>query len=98
MGAGGASSGGTYVFHNLRKLEPIGKPNSRSDLYLNGKLKQSRWYDYEGKAVRNRDYFHQDAHNNHAFPHDHNWGWVKGKWQRIEENLEPDYVRFREER
>ena len=94
MGGGGATSGGTYVETQRRSLKPTGKPNSRCDLYVGGKKKQSRWYDYEGKAIRNRDYFHQDAHHNHTFPHDHNWGWVNGRWQRIEENLEPDYVHY----
>ena len=97
MGAGGASSGGTYVYHNLKKLKPTGKPNSRSDLYVNGKLKQSRWYDYEGKAVRNRDYFHQNSGNLYTFPHDHNWGLVNGQWTRIKSHIEPDYVRFPED-
>ena len=94
MGGGGATSGGTYVRVEGRKLERFGKPNSRYDLYENGKLKRSRWYNHEGKAIRNRDYFHQDAHHNHTFPHDHNWGWVKGEWRRIEDNLEPDYEKY----
>ena len=82
MGAGGASSGGTYVFHNLEKLDRIGKHNSRSDLYVNGKLKQRRWYDYEGKAIHNRDYFHQNPKGDIKFPHDHTWNWINDKGVR----------------
>ena len=97
MGGGGATSGGTYVKEADRPgaLPRLGaKPNSRYDLYINGVKVQSRWYDHEGKAIRNRDYVHQDAHHNHTFPHDHAWDWVKGIWNRIPENLEPDYSNY----
>ena len=98
MGAGGASSGGTYVkrvdgrFGDLDTH--VATPNARYDLYIRGKKVQSRWYDYNGNAVRNRDYYHQDAHHNHTFPHDHIWGLVNNNWQRIEENLDPDYINY----
>ena len=97
MGGGGATSGGTYVRVDGRAGDlptEDAKPNSRYDLYENGRKRQSRWFDFEGKVIRNRDYFHQDAHHNHTFPHDHAWIWVNGKPQRIEENLEPDYVHY----
>ncbi len=70
------------------------KPNSRYDLYTNGKKIQSRWFDSSGKVVRNRDYSHQNAHNNHFFPHDHDWNWEKGYPFRNRENLEPNYKLF----
>ena len=91
MGAGGASSGGTYVYRNASRLDDIGKPNSRADLYKDGKLKQSRWYDCEGKAVHNRDYFHQNPKGNIRFPHDHIWDWSTGKGERSKgHDLPPD--------
>lgn len=70
------------------------KPNSRYDLYENGKKIQSRWFDENGNVIRNRDYKHQDAHNNHTFPHDHKWIWNKGFPKRNPDNLEPDYENF----
>ena len=57
MGAGGASVHGSNAIFD-RKLDSCGKPNSRSDRYRNGIKVQSRWYDLNGKAVRNRDYKH----------------------------------------
>ena len=70
------------------------KPNSKYDLYVNGKKIQSRWFDANGKVIRNRDYDHQDSHHNHEFPHDHNWKWENEKPIRNPENLEPDYENF----
>lgn len=67
------------------------KPNSRYDLYVNGEKVQSRWFDSNGRVTRNRDYNHQNAHNNHEFPHDHNWSWEKGYPERNPENLDPNY-------
>lgn len=63
MGGGGVPNGGVTIVEisEQRSLKPTGKPNSRTDLYVNGKRKQSRWYDHNGKAIRNRDYFHQDG-------------------------------------
>ena len=55
MGAGGASVHGSNAIFD-RKLDSRGKPNSKSDRYRNGIKVQSRWYDSNGKAVRNRDY------------------------------------------
>ena len=70
------------------------KSNSRYDLYVNGERVQSRWFDNLGRVIRNRDYKHQDAHNNHFFPHDHQWDWGKGYPNRNPENLEPDYGKY----
>ncbi len=70
------------------------KPNSRYDLYVNGVKIQSRWFDKNGKVVRNRDFWHQDSHHNHEFPHDHNWIWINNSAIRIPENLSPDYINF----
>lgn len=70
------------------------KPNSRYDLYVSGQKVQSRWFDKNGMVTRNRDYGHQDAHNNHEFPHDHNWSWDNEYPERVPQNLSPDYVNY----
>lgn len=91
MGAGGVPSGGVAIYRDLRKLDDEGNPNSRADLYQNGRLKQSRWYGPDGRAVRNRDYFHG---GNMEFPHDHEWDWEKDP-ARQKDHLKPDYNNFR---
>jgi hypothetical protein len=70
------------------------KPNSRYDLYVNGSLVQRRWFDENGNVTRNRDFSHQNAHNNHEFPHDHEWSWNEGFPNRIKDNLSPDYETY----
>ena len=66
MGGRRVPSVGVTISNGRRgELPKTGKPNSRADLYVNGKKVQSRWFDHEGKVIRNRDYDHQDAHNNH---------------------------------
>lgn len=80
MGGGGAMSGGTYVVNGRYGDLPVknAKPNSRYDLYVNDVLVQSRFFDYDGKAAYNKDYYHQDEHSNHEFPHVHIWTWENG--------------------
>ena len=97
MGGGGVPSGGVTIvkISGQRSLKPTGKPNSRADLYVNGKRKQSRWYDYKGKAIRNRDYFHQDDDHTHTFPHDHPWEWSKTP-PRSPNGISPDYENYPE--
>lgn len=59
MGAGGIPSGGILIqVGKVGSLPRFGaKPNSRMDLYNeNGVRTQSRWYDCNGIAFRNRDY------------------------------------------
>lgn len=77
MGGGGVPSGGVYVYHGRFGDLPVkdAKPNSRYDLYVNGKKAQSRWFDNNGKVFKNKDYFHQDSRGNHEFPHFHEWVW-----------------------
>lgn len=95
MGGGGVPSGGVIVVRGERGDLPIsGKPNSRADLYVGEKKVQSRWYDYEGKVVRNRDYDHQDAHHNHTFPHDHIWIRINGTLKRGKDDPVPDYRNY----
>lgn len=96
MGSGGVPNRGAEIIDGKRGDLPTSgaKPNSRYDLYLNGEMIQSRWFDSKGMVVRNRDYNHQNAHNNHKFPHDHDWYWHEGKPHRISDNLEPNYEKF----
>lgn len=96
MGAGGVPNRTVEVISGRSGDLPTSgaKPNSRYDLYVNGRKIQSRWFDSEGKVVKNRDYYHQNARNDHKFPHDHNWNWANGFPERISENLEPDYDTF----
>ena len=96
MGAGGIPSGGIVIVHGRRGDLPTKTShiNSRYDLYVNGVRVQSRWFDGNGLAIRNRDYDHQDAHNNHEFPHDHGWQNVNGQPVRIPTNLDPDYENY----
>ena len=96
MGAGGVSNRGVEIVYGKRGSLPTrgAKPNHRYDLYVNGIKIQSRWFDENGNVIRNRDYEHQDAHNNHTFPHDHVWSWLKGYPKRNPDNLEPDYENY----
>lgn len=96
MGAGGVPNRSVYRVEGRHGdlLVKNAKPNSRYDLYVNGNKVQSRWYDSNGNAIRNRDYMHQDAHNNHVFPHDHIWNWNNGFPARGREGIEPDYNNY----
>lgn len=96
MGAGGVPNRSVKIVYGRPGSLIIrdAVPNSRTDLYYAGKRIQSRWYDFNGDVIRNRDYFHQDAHNNHEFPHDHTWTWKDGRAFRSKEYYEPDYKNF----
>lgn len=95
MGAGGVPSGGVIIVKNQNRLpSKVEHINSRYDLYVGGRRKQSRWYDANGIVVRNRDYFHSDPKGNHKFPHDHGWTMINGEPMRISTNLQPDYVHY----
>lgn len=99
MGGGGVPSGGVTIKHGRRgDLDTEHTPNSRQDLYVKGEKVQSRWFDHEGKVIRNRDYYHQDAHHTHIFPHDHEWKWKDGRPFRIAQWEEPDHTRYPEDR
>ena len=91
MGAGGIPNRGVEISFE-RSLKDKHKPNSRVDRYnKNGQLLQSRWYNDEGKAERNRDYSHS---GNVPFPHDHEWTWDNDNGTRGTEHLAPDYERY----
>lgn len=71
MGAGGIPSGGvSKMYGRVGSLPRFGaKPNSRIDLYNNNGVRvQSRWYDCNGIAFRNRDYTETEYG-----VHDHIW-------------------------
>ncbi len=98
MGAGGVPNRTVIIVridkHGALPTRNV-KPNSRYDLYVHGEKKQSRWFDSTGKVIRNRDYFHQDAHNDHFFPHDHIWNWTTGFPKRDKNILPPDYKNYK---
>lgn len=82
-------SGGIKRLDDVHGLDKKDTPNSRTDLYKNGKLFQQRWYGPDGRAARNRD------HNNHGnpkehpnVPHDHPWDWEKSPPRQ--EEIAPD--------
>lgn len=93
MGAGGVPNRTVEVSYE-RRLEPTGKPNTRVDRHSprDGKKLQSRWYDKNGHAIRNRDYTSNNGKTD--IPHDHVWDWSKGKGERGETHLEPDYDNY----
>lgn len=90
MGAGGVPNRGVEIVYD-RNLKKVGKPNIRVDKYKNGEKIQSRWYDKDGRAIRNRDYKHSGNMN---FPHDHKWDWSKED-PRGKEHLDPDFDNFK---
>ncbi|MDD4154602.1 MAG: hypothetical protein PHT30_04265 [Bacilli bacterium] len=76
MGFG--ESGGIERFDDVPSLKPTGKPNSIAILYKKGQKIQSRWYDANGRAQRNRDYTdHGNSKQHPIVPHDHPWDWSK---------------------
>lgn len=93
MGAGGVPNRSVIIVKGRSGDLPTSGavPNSRMDLYVHGVKIQSRWFDFEGKVVRNRDYIHQDRHHSHYFPHDHVWYWIGDEAYREPEFIEPDY-------
>lgn len=96
MGAGGVPNRTVEIIDGRNGDLPTrgAKPNSRYDLYVNDEKIQSRWFNEEGNVVRNRDFKHQNAHNNHFFPHDHIWIWRNGRPMRVKDNLKPDYKNY----
>ncbi len=103
MGAGGLPSGGVVKIHGkVGSLPRFGaKPNSRIDLYNDrGVRVQSRWYDKNGIACRNRDY----SHTKYGV-HDHLWssynqifinsmGIKYAYIERQKSHIVPDYEGF----
>lgn len=55
-------------------LPKNGTPNSTSDLKsANGQLKQRRWYDGKGNAIKDIDYTDHNNPKAHPNPHQHDW-------------------------
>lgn len=61
-----------------------GKPNSSADLpYPDGTVKQRRYYDRSGRPIKDVDFTDHGSPKSHPeVPHQHTWGWEKGKWKR----------------
>lgn len=72
MGGRGNFSGGTFKTTD-HKLSEKGTPNSRVIQYRNGKKTRERYYDDEGLAKWDIDYYHGA---NHKYPHKHTWDWT----------------------
>lgn len=74
-------SGGKYDVYGPYRHSLPGKflPNTRIDYYdeKTGKLLQQRWYGPDGLTIWDRDWDHNDFYNEHDFPHDHSWDWLK---------------------
>lgn len=86
MGSGGVPNRGIEESYE-RSLPATHKPNARLDRYKDGQKVQSRWYDKNGMAERNRDYKHGGKY---PFPHDHVWQ----NGSRGQEHLPPDYINY----
>ena len=93
MGGGGGPKHGIKRT-DARNLNINGDPNSKIQRFKNGRIVQERWYDEKGRAIRNRDYEHQDSNHSHFFPHDHAWNWSTGKGIRDKYPVLPDYKNF----
>lgn len=93
MGSGGVPNRTIEVSYE-RRLKLTAKPNTRVDRYSrrDGKILQSRWYDKNGKAERNRDYTTNNGKE--KVPHDHTWDWSSNNGSRGREHLEPDYENY----
>lgn len=87
MGGKCSPSGGIVAVRDERNLKREGKRRTRTDLYIDGVLVQSRWYNFRGDAIWERDHIHQDAHDNHKFPHDHMWRRMWNKKKGKKENI-----------
>lgn len=59
-----------------QSLPARGDPNSSADLIRDGRVKQRRYYDKDGRAEMDIDYEHTDD-GTHKFPHTHLWDWSK---------------------
>lgn len=69
------SVGGKTTNHSTSSassLKPTSTtPNSSKDLISGGQVKQRRYYDSNGNAIKDIDYFHGGV--GHTFPHIHYW-------------------------
>lgn len=80
FGGRGLGSGG--VFKGTTKPDTTGVPNSKYKYYKNGKKIQERWFDKDGKVIKDRDYTnHGNSKLHPKVPHDHDWiNGKRGEW------------------
>lgn len=66
------------------KLPTIGPANGSLTRYgVNGEVLQVRYYDSDGRAYKDTDYWNCGDPINHPVPHDHYWTWDEnGKCNR----------------
>ncbi|MCT6926101.1 hypothetical protein [Metasolibacillus sp.] len=73
------SVGGRTTNHssvsNRTSLPTTSQAQSSMDLISNNAVKQRRYFDENGKALRDIDYFHT-GEASHTFPHIHMWTWT----------------------
>ncbi|WP_413536998.1 T7SS effector LXG polymorphic toxin [Carnobacterium divergens] len=69
---------------NEKDAEITGDPDSSVDIYNNnGDLVRRRWFDSDGRAIRDIDYTNHGHPKNHPeVPHEHNWTYDKGRPMR----------------
>lgn len=91
MGAGGVTNCGTNATDARSLKKQANLTLKFKDIIKKGELVQERWYDYLGRAIRNRDYSHSGEM---PFPHDHDREWENGEGQRIKEHVDPDYIKY----
>ncbi len=103
MGAGGIPSGGVSKrYGRVGSLPRFGvKPNSRIDLYnASGVRIQSRWYDHNGIAFRNRDYgetkfgVHDHLWSTYTFTYIDGFGVIRAEIERNIKHLPSDYLNY----
>ena len=103
MGAGGIPSGGVSKrYGRVGSLPRFGvKPNSRIDLYnASGVRIQSRWYDHNGIAFRNRDYteteygIHDHLWSTYAVTYIDGFGVIRADIKRFADHLPSDYLNY----
>jgi hypothetical protein len=66
------------IFTELKdhaNLPREGEPNSSTDLFRDNQLVQRRYYDENGRALRDIDFSHSNGDSSHTFPHTHDWTW-----------------------
>jgi len=75
MGGACMPSGGVSSFiGSIGKMPIDGEVNSRKDMYNEfGEKIQSRWYNWLGQPIYDRDFKHGNHGGIHNFPHDHKW-------------------------
>lgn len=63
-------------------LSTKSEPNSSNDLYVDGELYQRRFFDENGRVIKDIDFKHGEKPGSHEFPHEHFWEWIDDIPQR----------------